>query len=95
MYGNILVAIATVAALAEIAIFVLIRTPVWGYDESAFMRFGRYGGGAATLAIVTALAAITLALVRRSDLTATVLTVVLCVLTVGVFLRVLIWGAGG
>jgi len=92
VYERILLTLATVAALVEIAVLVLIRLGILGSGELAFHRFVWYGGSAAAIAVVTAVAAITVTLLRRNGLGTTVLTLLLCTLAPGIFLRVLIWG---
>jgi hypothetical protein len=94
MYGKILVAIAGVTAAAEVTLLVLGRTGALGSGEATFIHFFGYGGSAAALAAVTALAVIVLAILRWSGLTATVLTLLLCALTIGVFMSVMILGPG-
>jgi hypothetical protein len=92
MYKYLLFLMAVVIASLEITVYAMSRIGILGKGETAFMNFGLYGGAAALLSIIVALAAIIYVFFQRSALIVTVWTLLFCVVTDGLFIKVLIWG---
>ncbi|MEN6450533.1 MAG: hypothetical protein ABFC96_08590 [Thermoguttaceae bacterium] len=92
MFARVLVMVSGSLLALEIVVVLLGHYRMLGQGETAFIRFVQTGGGAALLAAVTAVVAVTACLCHRMSLIGVIGTVVFAALCVALFLGVIAWG---